>query len=116
MSDVAAQDAFLDELAGLGFVPVQQDRRGVLQLARTPNRFLTQWVHDDGVDVLFTWEFDLGEYVAERDWQIGAAETSLQVLYPQRDVRLPRDLEAVAAEIERVERQLAAVDLAEPER
>jgi len=113
MSDAHA-DPFLEGLGALGFVVVQSDRRGVLQLARMPNRFLTEWVHDDGTAALLTWEFDLGEYVAERDWQIGAAETSLQVLYPRRDVRLARDVDAVAAELARVEQRLTSLDLADP--
>lgn len=111
VSDV---DAFHAELGSLGFVLVQQDRRGVLQFARQPNRFLTQWVHDDGREVLFTWEFDLGEFVTESGWQIGAAETSFQILYPQFDVRIERDIDAVAVELQRLEHRLGHLDLADP--
>lgn len=107
-------DDFHDQLAALGFELQQRDRRGVLQYARRPNRFLTEWVHDDGRELLFTWEFDLGEYCATMGWQIGAAETSFQILYPQYDVRIARDLEGVAIEVQRLEGQLSALDLADP--
>jgi hypothetical protein len=109
-----ATDDFHDELGSLGFELQQRDRRGVLQYARRPNRFLTEWVHDDGEDALFTWEFDLGEFVEHAGWQIGAAETSFQILYPQYDVRIARDIEAVAVEIQRLETRLNGLDLADP--
>jgi hypothetical protein len=105
---------FHDALDSLGFVPVQKDRRGVVQYARRPNRFLTEWVHDDGEEALFTWEFDLGEYVEEAGWQIGAAETSFQILYPKFDVRIARDLDALAVEVQRLEQRLNGLDLADP--
>jgi hypothetical protein len=107
-------DPFFSELDALGFVLVQEDRRGVLQFARKPNRFLTEWVHDYGDDALFTWEFDLGEWVAEMEWQIGAAETSFQILYPQFDVKIPREIDALATELQRLEQRLARIDLADP--
>lgn len=109
------QDAeFAEALAALGFMFVQEDRRGAWQFARQPNRFLTQWVHDYGGEALFTWEFDIGDFCEAVGWQIGAAETSLHILYPQYDVRLARDTEAVAAEIERLERRLSSLDLLDP--
>ena len=107
-------DEFFSELDALGFVLVQEDRRGVLQFARKPNRYLTEWVHDYADSALFTWEFDLGEFVAEMEWQIGAAETSFQILYPQFDVKIPRDVDAVAVEIQRLEQRLSHVDLVDP--
>jgi hypothetical protein len=107
-------DVFSEELSSLGFVVVQQDRKGVLQYSRQPNRYLTEWVHDDGEEALFTWEFDLGEFVAGVGWQIGAAETSFQILYPQYDVKIPRDIEAVAMEVQRLEQRLNGLDLADP--
>lgn len=107
-------DEFLSELDALGFVLVQEDRRGVLQFARKPNRFLTEWVHDYEDSALFTWEFDLGDFVAQMEWQIGAAETSFQILYPQFDVKIPREIDAVAVEIQRLEQRLGHLDLADP--
>ena len=107
-------DAFAAELGSLGFVVVQRDRRGVVQFARRPNRYLTEWVHDYGDEALFTWEFDLGEYCSAVGWQIGAAEHSFQILYPQYDVRIARDLEAVVVEVRRLEDELNGLDLADP--
>jgi hypothetical protein len=114
MSDTDDVDPFFTGLDALGFLLVQEDRRGVLQFARQPNRYLTEWVHDDGEEALFTWEFDLGEFVEEAGWQIGAAETSFQILYPQFDVRIARDVDAVAIEVQRLEQRLNGLDLADP--
>ena len=105
---------FADSLATLGFTLQQRDRRGVVQYARRPNRYLTEWVHDYGDEALFTWEFDLGEFCSHTGWQIGAAEHSFQILYPQFDVRIGRDVEAVAVEVQRLEQRLSRIDLADP--
>ena len=110
----AVTDGFDDELSSLGFVLTQRDRRGVGQYARKPNRYLTEWVHDYGDEALFTWEFDLGTFCEDIGWQIGAAETSFQILYPQYDVSIGRDIEAVAVEVGRLEKQLSSLDLADP--
>jgi hypothetical protein len=108
-------DDFPSALAALGFGVAGNDRRrGIVQSARRPKRYLTQWVHDDGDRALFTWEFELGEYFAAVGWQIGAAETSMQILYPQHDARLARDGAAVASELERLELRLARLDLLDP--
>ncbi|MEE8601034.1 hypothetical protein [Euzebya tangerina] len=107
-------DPFWEELASLGFQPVQADRKGTVQYARRPNRFLTEWIHDDGAELLFTWEFDLGEFCESVGWQIGAAETSFQILFPQYDVKIARDLEAVAVEVQRLENQMRGLDLSDP--
>jgi hypothetical protein len=107
-------DHFADELAGLGFALAGQDRRGTVQYARRPNRYLTQWVHDDGELALFTWEFELGEYCAALGWQIGAAEASLHILYPQHDARVVRAGAAIASEIERLELQMSCLNLTDP--
>ena len=109
-----AQDEFSAELSLLGFDLLHRDRRGVLQYARRPNRFLTEWVHDYGDEALFTWEFDLGEFCGTVGWQIGAAETSFQILYPQFDARIARTLEAVTAELQRLESSLRGLNLADP--
>ena len=107
-------DDFARDLTDLGFTFAGRDRRGTVQYVRRPNRYLSQWVHDDGRQALFTWEFELGEFFASLDWQIGAAETSLHILYPQRDVRVPRDSVAVVNEIERLEMRLSELDLTDP--
>jgi hypothetical protein len=110
----AEADEFSEALGSLGFVPVQYDRKGTVQYARKPNRYLTEWVHDDGQEALFTWEFDLGEFCSAVGWQIGAAETSFQILYPQYDVWTARDLEAIAMEVQRLEERLNGLDFADP--
>lgn len=112
--DLPSEDALHEGLESLGFAAVQADRKGVVQYARRPNRFLTEWVHDDGAELLFTWEFDLGEFCKAVEWQIGAAETSFQILFPQFDVRIARDLEAVAIEVSRLEDQMRSLDLSDP--
>lgn len=108
------EDSFASQLVELGFGFAGRDRRGVVQYARRPNRYLTEWVHDDGAQALFTWEFELGEYFAAVGWQIGAAETSMHILYPQRDARLAREGTAVASELERLELRLSRLDLLDP--
>lgn len=108
------EDPFVDELAALGFGIAGRDRRGIVQYARRPNRYLTQWVHDDGARALFTWEFELGEYFGAVGWQIGAAETSMQILYPQYDARVVREGAAIASELERLELRLSRLDLLDP--
>lgn len=108
-------DRFAEQLLDLGFRVAGNDRRGVIQYARHRNRYLTQWVHDDGEMALFTWEYELGEWCAALGWQIGAAETSMQILYPQYDARLTREGAAVADEITRLEARLSHLDLSAPE-
>ncbi|HVL99067.1 MAG TPA: hypothetical protein VM324_07230 [Egibacteraceae bacterium] len=110
----ARPDGFHHDLVAFGFSAVQKDRRGVLQYARRANSYLTEWVHDDGSEALFTWEFALGEYCDAAGWQIGAAETSLHILYPQFDVQLTREIDAVAAEVARLESRLSGLNLADP--
>ena len=109
-----ADQSFHDALLSLGFSAMERDRRGIVQYARRPNRYLTQWVHDDGAEALFTWEFDLGEFCSDVGWQIGAAEHSFQILYPQFDVKLAREIDAVAVEVSRLEQRLNGLDLADP--
>lgn len=109
----ASKPTFDDELEQLGFVAQGRSRRGGRMWVLPFNRFLEFTVHDYHDTLVFTWRFDLGEFVLERGWQIGAADTSFQELYPQRDVRLSVDIEAVEAEITRVLSTLR-FDLADP--
>ncbi|HSK90505.1 MAG TPA: hypothetical protein VK875_04250 [Euzebyales bacterium] len=109
------EDDFAQELTALGFTLAGRDRRGVLQYARRPNRYLTEWVHDDGDHALFTWEFEFGEFAAALEWQIGDGETSLHIMYPQRDSRVPRDMISVVGEIERLEMQMSRLNLTDPQ-
>jgi hypothetical protein len=112
--DRSGGDDLRSELDALGFAAVQADRRGVVQYARRPNRYLTEWVHDDGRELLFTWEFDLGEFCGSVGWHLASGDTSIQILYPRYDVRIARDVEAVAIEVQRLEEQLRALDLSDP--
>lgn len=111
MSD--GERTFDDELEDLGFRVQGRSRRGGTLWVLPFNRFLTFTVHDYRDSLVFTWSFDLGEFLLERGWQIGAAETTFQELYPQRDVRLAVDVGAVEAEITRTLRSLR-LDLGDP--
>jgi len=91
-----------DELHSLGFAHAGDSRRGGRQWALEFNRFLTITLHDFSDHMILTWSFRLGDYLLERGWQIGAAETSFQELYPRSDVKLDREIGAVEAEITRV--------------
>lgn len=104
---------FDDDLEELGFRAQGRSRRGGTMWVLPFNRFLTFTLHDYRDSLVFTWSFDLGEFLLERGWQIGAAETSFQELYPQRDVRLAVDIAAVEAEITRTLRSLR-LDLGDP--
>ena len=104
---------FEDDLEELGFRTQGSSRRGGTMWVLPFNRFLTFTLHDYRDALVFTWSFDLGEFLLERGWQIGAAETSFQELYPQRDVRLAVDVGAVEAEITRTLRSLR-LDLGDP--
>lgn len=112
---------FEDELEALGFQRHGTSRRGGRMWALAFNRHLTFTVHDhygqdgavgDGA-VLLTWSFALGEYLLERGLQLGAGDTSYQELYPQRDVRVPADIDSVGGEITRVLTSLR-LDLGDP--
>ena len=107
-SDLAAQ------LTELGFAPRMQDRLGGQVWVLPFNSHLEFTLHEDGDGVVVTWRFDLGEFLLRRGWQIGAAETSFQELYPQRDTRVAAPADAVAAELRRVLAQLR-IDLGDPD-
>ena len=100
------------ELSELGFRQVGHSR-GRPQWAAGVNRYLQFTLYLDPESILLTWRFGLGEYMLDRGWQIGGAESASQELYPQRDVRLPADADAVAAEIRRTLGQLQ-LDLGDP--
>lgn len=101
------------ELTDLGFRQVGTSR-GRPQWAANVNRYLQFTLFLEGEHILLTWRFGLGEFMLDRGWQIGGAESASQELYPQRDVRLPADADAVAAEIRRTLGQLQ-LDLGDPE-
>lgn len=109
MSDSTLQE----DLTALGFRRVGQSR-GRPQWAAGVNRYLQFTLHLDADSILLTWRFGLGEFMLDRGWQIGGAESASQELYPQRDVRLPADADAVAAEVRRTLGQFQ-LDLADPD-
>jgi len=81
----------------------------------TPNAYLTYWVHalDDGT-VLFTWEFAVADFLAARGILLGSAESLNLFMFPAEDRSGGQDAAWVAAAIEETERQLAAIDFADP--
>jgi hypothetical protein len=91
-----------DDLRALGFEPRSTSRRGGRQWGLDFNDFLTFMLHDFVDHVIFTWSFRLGDYLLSKGWQVGAAETTFQELYPRSDVRLAADITAIEAEITRV--------------
>jgi hypothetical protein len=106
-------ETFDDELEALGFTVQGSSRRGGRMWVLAFNRFLQFTLHDYHDTIVLTWSFLLGEYVLGRGWQVGAIETSSAELYPQHDVRLPLDIEAVGAEITRTLATLR-MDLGDP--
>jgi hypothetical protein len=100
------------DLTELGFRAVGSSR-GRPQWAAGVNRYLQFTLFLEGETVLLTWRFGLGEFMLDRGWQIGGAESASQELYPQRDVRIPATADAVEAEIRRTLAQLQ-LDLGDP--
>jgi hypothetical protein len=81
-----------------------------------PNRFLTEMVHvyRDGT-ALFTWEFAIADYLAERGLQVGTAEADNQFLYPREDARGRQDAAWLTAAIGQAEALLSSVRLDRPD-
>ena len=115
MADEDPYQQFDQDLQTLGFRLVQEGRRGVLQYVLAPTRYLTYSVHWDPAErsVLFTWEHAVAEYMSDQGMQIGANEEMNQFLFPKYDARGPQDVAFVVQEMERVERVLRSVNLAE---
>lgn len=109
---MADTTTFEQDLTALGFRAVGRSR-GRPQWAAGVNRHLQFTLLLEGDRVVLTWRFNLGEYMLDRGWQIGGAESASQELYPQRDVRLPAEVGAVEAEIRRTLGQLR-LDLGDP--
>lgn len=101
--DIGVTDEFEQSITALGFEPSQSSRRGGRVWHLAFNRHLTFSLHDSEASaVVLSWALSLGEYIEERDWRLSVTDTSAAELYPQRDVRISRDIEAVGAEISRV--------------
>jgi hypothetical protein len=104
---------FDDELEALGFRVQGGSRRGGRMWTLPFNRYLTFTLHDYDDAVVLTWSFALGDLLLDRGWQTSTTDTSVAEIYPQRDVRLPLDIEAVGGEITRVLASLR-LDLGDP--
>jgi len=110
---------FIEALERAGFRrgPSQGVGRDRALWTATPNRFMTEMVHvyPDGT-ALFTWEFAIADYLAERGLQVGTAESDNQFLYPREDARGPQDPAWLTAAIGQMEALLSSVRLDHPDR
>lgn len=114
MSDGNGGDATFDDgLEALGFRVQGSSRRGGRMWGLAFNRHLRFVLHDYDDHVVLSWSFALGDHLQERGWQLSMTDTSTAELYPQHDVRLPLDLEAVRGEVTRVLATLR-LDLGDP--
>jgi hypothetical protein len=103
---------FDEELDLLGFQLSQTRRDGTRQFALERNRFLTYWLHvpADAGPALFTWEFAIGEYMADYGFQLGASEPLNQFLFPRDDLDVPQDAAAVVKAMDRAEATFSGMD------
>lgn len=105
---------FDDQLEAIGFRMQGSSRRGGRMWVLPFNRFLTFVVHDYDDALVLSWSFALGEYVGERGWRSSMTDTSAGEIYPEHDVKLPLDIEAVGGEVTRVLASLR-LDLGDPQ-
>lgn len=109
---------FGEALTALGFE--RSDERGFraggveLYVAR-PNAFTTYTVHaaPDGA-ATFSWEFALGDYLAERGIQVGSDETLNQFMYPRQDIVGSQDGTWLIGAIEQTQALLGAIRFDRP--
>ena len=113
-SDGSGDMSFADQLAMLGFRSQGTSRRGGRMWSLRFNRYLTFVLHHYGEAVVLTWSYALGEYLASRGWRSSVTDTSVVEVYPEHDVRLPLEIEAVGGEINRVLAGLR-LDLGDPD-
>lgn len=75
-----------------------------------PNEFMTYSVHTypDG-SAIFSWEFALGDYLAERGIQVGSDEPLNQFMYARQDLRGPQDGAWLVGAIEQTEALLSTI-------
>jgi hypothetical protein len=106
-------DTFDDQLEALGFRVQGGSRRGGRMWTLAFNRYLTFTVHDYEEAVVLTWSFAFGDFLLDRGWQSSTTDASVAEIYPQRDVRLPLDIDALGGEITRVLTTLR-LDLGDP--
>ncbi len=108
-----SETTFNDELEQLGFRLQGASRRGGTMWTLAFNRFVLFTLHDYGDAAVLTWSVALGDYLQERGWRFGVTDTSTAELYPEHDVRLPRDAGTVRGEVTRVLASLY-LDLGDP--
>ncbi len=101
-ADASGEMDFADQLGMLGFRSQGMSRRGGRMWSLRFNRYLTFVLHHYGDSVVLTWSFALGEYLAGIGWRSSVTDTSVVEVYPEHDVRLPLEIEAVGGEINRV--------------
>jgi hypothetical protein len=104
---------FDDQLEALGFRVQGGSRRGGRMWILPFNRYLTFTVHDYHDAIVLTWSFAFGDFLVDRGWQSSTTDASVAEIYPQRDVRLPLDIDALGGEITRVLTTLR-LDLGDP--
>jgi hypothetical protein len=104
---------FEQALAAHGFRRNDERQVGSLQSRQyvaTPNRFMTYSVHtyDDGT-AIFSWEFAIADFLADKGIQIGSDEALNQFMYPREDARGPQDGTWLDGAIRGVEQTLASL-------
>jgi hypothetical protein len=111
---VSDPDAFATDLEALGY-RVRQERGTVRQFALQASPYLVYAVHWDLGDgsVLFSWEFAIGAFMAERGLQVGSNEELNTFLFPQHDARGEQDIAFVVQEMDRAEAILRTLDFLE---
>jgi hypothetical protein len=114
---MAEAEGFAADLEALGFRVLGQNRQGEITYEKNANRFLTYHVHWDPqtTEVLFTWEFAIGEFFDARGMQIGSNESLNLFLFPQFDGKGPAELAFVAGELDRAEQLFRAIDFIDVE-
>lgn len=113
MTDPAAFERDLDDLA-FRFVG-ERASTGVRQYSREMSPWLRYWVHWDPRDdsVLFTWEFAIGEFMSDRELQVGSNEELNSFLYPTYDARGSADIAFIVHEMDRTEAILRSINFLE---
>jgi len=114
---MADTEGFAADLEALGFRHLGQNRQGEITYEKTANRFLTYHVHWDPTtnEILFTWEFAIGEFFDARGMQIGSNESLNLFLFPQYDGKGPAELAFVAGELDRAEQLFRKINFIDVE-
>ena len=105
-------ETFDSDLQALGFRVVGQNRKGVVTYEKKASPYLVYNVHwnPEETEVLFTWEFAVGEFFDARGMQIGSNESLNLFLFPQFDAKGSPEVSFVAAELDRAEQLLRSLD------